>query len=116
MFFSYRKNYSLNNLKFGTSSISSTDSTKFLGIEIDKHLTFRPHVSNIAGKISRAVGILYRLNTILPVKTLKTLYSRDWLKGGTNGTRGMQGMKISKLPRNAKTKRWNVKFKEWLAK
>ena len=72
--FSYGKEYSICNLKFGNGLISVTDSTKFLGIMIDKNLKFRSHISYISNKISKIVGLLFRLNNILPVETLKTLY------------------------------------------
>ena len=39
------------------------------------HLKFKNHASSIYNKISRVVGLLFRLNSILPVETLTTLYS-----------------------------------------
>ena len=73
--FSYGKKYFLQNLKFGDGVISSTDSTRFLGIVIDKNLNFKAHVSAISSKISKTVGLLFRLNNVLPIDTLKSLYS-----------------------------------------
>ena len=51
-----------------------TNSIKFLGIEIDSNLNFRNHVNNIGKKVSRVIGLLYRLNKFLPVEILRTLY------------------------------------------
>ena len=73
--FSFRKNYSLDKIKFGPKFISSTDHTKFLGIFVDNHLSFQFHVNNISTKISKVIGMLFRLNDILPTEALKTLYS-----------------------------------------
>ena len=73
--FSYRKHFSLDTIRFGTNCISSTDSTKFLGIHVDNHLNFKPHVHSICNKISKVIGMLFRLNTVLPLDALKTLYS-----------------------------------------
>ena len=75
MAFSYGKKYSLTNLKFGNGSINSTESIKFLGIMVDNNLNFKNHTSSVCTKISRVVGLLFRLNNILPVETLVTLYS-----------------------------------------
>ena len=73
--FSYGKKYSLEQIKIGSSFISSTDNTKFLGIWVDNHLNFRSHIDSISSKISKVVGMLFRLNDILPKEALKTLYS-----------------------------------------
>ena len=72
--FSYRKNFSLHSITFGNNIISVTNSIKFLGIEIDRNLNFRTHVNNISKKVSRVIGLLFRLNKFLPVEILKTLY------------------------------------------
>ena len=74
MLFSYRKNFSLHSIAFGNNIISVTNSIKFLGIEIDSNLNFRNHVNNISKKVSRVIGLLYRLNKFLPVEILRTLY------------------------------------------
>ena len=75
MVFSYGKEYSLSNLQFGNGSIAATDHIKFLGVIVDNHLKFKNHTSSVCNKISRVVGLLFRLNNILPVETLTTLYS-----------------------------------------
>ena len=72
--FSYRKSFSISPLQFGSNTISQTDSIKFLGITLDDKLNFREHVGSICCKISKSVGLLYRLNKFLPSDTLKTLY------------------------------------------
>ena len=40
----------------------------------DKHLTFKHHVDVISRKISKSVGILFKLSKYLPLEILKTLY------------------------------------------
>ena len=72
--FSYGKKFTLDQIRFGENFISSTDSTKFLGIMIDNHLNFKSHVDMISLKISKIVGLLFRMNNILPKETLKSLY------------------------------------------
>ena len=73
--FSYGKIFSLDTIVLGHNSIRSTDDIKFLGIYVDKHLTFRSHVNSICNKVSKIVGLLFRLNNILPIEALKTLYT-----------------------------------------
>ena len=75
MIFSYGKQYGLSNLKFGNCYIAVTDNIKFLGVIVDNHLKFKEHTSSVCSKISTVVGLLFRLNNILPVETLTTLYS-----------------------------------------
>jgi hypothetical protein len=47
---------------------------KFLGIYIDKHLTWKEHINIISSKISRAIFAINRVKHILPHKSLKSLY------------------------------------------
>ena len=48
--------------------------TKFLGIILDRKLTFSAHISSICPKISKAIGILSRARNKLNKNTLKQLY------------------------------------------
>ena len=73
--YSYRKRYELGPLKFGNSQLHSTDNTKFLGLIIDKNLNFKAHVASVSNKISKVVGVLYRLNKILSIDHLNSIYS-----------------------------------------
>ena len=73
--FSYRKKVEIEQIPFHDSFIHSTNSTKFLGIIIDKNLIFRDHINYISSKISKSIGILYRLNYFLPPEILKLLHN-----------------------------------------
>ena len=46
------------------------DYVKFLGVLIDKNLTWRPHIDHITSKISKIVGIIARLRHHVPLNTL----------------------------------------------
>ena len=72
--FSYRNIIELPSINIGQGEIQSTDNTKFLGIHIDRHLTFQVHINYLAEKISKTMGILYKLDKILPHSILRTLY------------------------------------------
>ena len=52
-----------------------TNSSKFLGITIDKNSNYWKHINNISSKISKKVGVLYRLNFSHPFDILKVLYN-----------------------------------------
>lgn len=54
--------------------IKRVDVTKFLGVLIDDKLTFRHHISDISSKLSRSVGVIYRMSQIVPVETMLSLY------------------------------------------
>ena len=47
----------------------------FLGIVLDEHMTWNPHINKIACTIARTIGTLKRLKRILPQSILKTLYN-----------------------------------------
>ena len=55
--------------------IASKDSTKFLGVIIDKCLTFLDHIQYIKGKLSRGIGILCKCRRYFGKETLLTLYN-----------------------------------------
>ena len=55
--------------------ISMVDKTKFLGVVIDKCITFENHIAFIKGKVSRGLGILYKCRRIFHKNTLLTLYN-----------------------------------------
>ena len=48
---------------------------KYLGILIDSHLTFKDHINELNKKISRAIGILYRLRKYVTTKILCNVYN-----------------------------------------
>ena len=51
-----------------------TDHVVFLGVILDEHLSWSLHISHIAGKIARSVGIIYRASFCLTKVVLRTLY------------------------------------------
>ena len=72
--FSYGRKTDLPPLKFGTGTILQTSNYKFLGITLDQNLNFREHVNTIKSKLSKSVGVLFKLNKFLPPNILKLLY------------------------------------------
>ena len=50
------------------------DVTRFLGVELDSKLKFNVHCSSVSVKLSKIVGIFYRLSGLLSEKSLVGLY------------------------------------------
>ena len=48
---------------------------KYLGILIDNHLTWKPHIDYVTTKISKTIGVIARLSNFVPQSTLLNLYS-----------------------------------------
>ena len=75
MIFNYRKEYELNPLKLGNNAIERCEYTKCFGINVDEKLSFKFHIDHIVNKISKTVGILFKLNKLLPKNILMMLYN-----------------------------------------
>jgi len=61
-------------LAINDQPIENTDHTNFLGIIIDKHLTFKPHINKLTTKISQISGVLNKLKHFIPQHISKTIY------------------------------------------
>ena len=47
----------------------------FLGLTIDEHLTWKPHIQKVSNKIARTLGVMCRLKNFLPGHILRMLYN-----------------------------------------
>ena len=56
------------------SAIKTENSCKFLGVFIDKKMKFDVHIQYISKKISKNIGILFRIRDLVPHQVLKSLY------------------------------------------
>jgi len=75
MIYSYAGQYSLSGaVMMGPDEILQTNRIKFLGVLLDDKLNFSNHVSNITNKISRSIGVIYRLRDYVPFSVVKMLY------------------------------------------
>ena len=54
--------------------IEQVDSFNFLGVVIDKHISWKYHTEMLSNKISKYCGELSRLKNYLPLFILRTLY------------------------------------------
>ena len=61
-------------LSFGGKPIQQSKITKFLGVYIDDHLTWKHHISYVCKQIAKSIGIIFRSRFFLSSTTKLTLY------------------------------------------
>ena len=61
-------------LKLDKKAITEKQSIKYLGVIVDRHLMWKDHILTISKKISRGIGIMYRLRPYVSLDVLKSLY------------------------------------------
>ena len=61
-------------LCFNNNNVSQASSQKHLGLTLDNRLTFDEHLTNVSNKISKTIGLLRKLQNILPSPALCTIY------------------------------------------
>ena len=65
----------ISDVKLDSQSIEHVSEFNFLGLTLDEHLSWKPHVQKVANKTSQTIGILRRLKNIIPISVLRTLYN-----------------------------------------
>ena len=61
-------------LRINGECIEQVKETVFLGVQLDEELSWKSHISHIAGKISKSIGIISKASFYLLQKSLFTLY------------------------------------------
>ena len=61
-------------IKINKKAIQEKKSLKYLGVLIDANLNWKYHISYITKKISRSIGIMYKLRPFLPLNIMKNVY------------------------------------------
>ena len=76
MIFTKNRIHELDNFKPKISGIPIEHKTvtRFLGVLIDEKLTWKHHITAIKSKMSKYIGILYRLKNILPLTARKNIF------------------------------------------
>ena len=69
-----RKKTIVQNLYVNDTPLIQTQATKFLGVIIDQHLSWKDHVALISKKISKNIGIIARIKYCLSTQNLLNLY------------------------------------------
>ena len=55
-------------------SIKEVESVKFIGVQIDRHLTWKQHIDSVYNSLKMKIGVLFRLRPFVPRKTLQMIY------------------------------------------
>ena len=63
------------NLTMNGEHIEQVHEFKYLGVIIDHHLTWKPHIDMLSSKISQTIGYINRIKKCLPQSTLFLLYN-----------------------------------------
>ena len=61
-------------LKFGKKAITQKDHIKYLGVNLDENLDWSNHVAEISKKVSRGIGVMYRIRRYVDLSILKSIY------------------------------------------
>jgi hypothetical protein len=64
----------LPNLLMNKTNIKRQISVNFLGVNFDEKLSWKVHINSIEKKISKSIGMIYRVKPLLNFKSLKSLY------------------------------------------
>ena len=72
--FSNQKTFVIPDIHIRNSKIQRTSCHKFLGIMLDEKLNFQNHINSICLKISRSIGILWKISEFIPPSALNTIY------------------------------------------
>ena len=61
-------------LRFNNNNVSQASLQKYLGLTLDNRLTFDERLTNVSNKVSKTIGLLQKLQNILPRPALLTIY------------------------------------------
>ena len=70
-----RKNDRNIKLRINNRDLKQEYYTQYLGVIIDNKLNGKLHIKQINLKLSKGIGVLYKLRHLVPKQSLKTLYS-----------------------------------------
>ena len=54
--------------------LKKTDSLKYLGVNIDHRLNWSQHITHVKNKVSKGIGIMYRVRSYFTKSSLRKLY------------------------------------------
>ena len=61
-------------IKLGSKSIDRANFVKYLGILVDSTPSWKPHVTNLSGKLARTSGIFFKIRHYVSHETLRLLH------------------------------------------
>ena len=75
LFHTPQKAVDILNIKMDNVAIDFVDEFNFLGITVDKHLSWKNQINKIHIKISKVIGIMSKLRNVLPSNILLLIYN-----------------------------------------
>lgn len=64
----------LPDIYFNNTTLEWVGTFKYLGITLDRKLSFKEHISITCNKLARVRGVIYSLSGLLPLHTLRNVY------------------------------------------
>ena len=67
----------LDNVSISIDSVplNKVNNVNFLGVQIQSNMNWDLHITNVANKVSKCIGIIYKLKNVLPESVLVLLYN-----------------------------------------
>ena len=77
MIFTKRKHAvsNLNKLCIADKDVEFESRTKYLGVTLDENLSFKDHISNLCVKVSKSIGIMYRISYYVQPCVIRNMYN-----------------------------------------
>ena len=75
IFHSDKKNVLYPKLCINNSEIERVDSFNFLGLQLNHNLNWTKHINYISLKMSKIIGIIYKLKSVFPTAILRSIYN-----------------------------------------
>ena len=79
LFHTIQKTVTLPKINIDGSDIEFVDAFDYLGIVIDKNLSWNDHIARVSLKVSKVLGVMSRMKNILPKEVLLILYNSLFL-------------------------------------
>ena len=95
------------NIDLNGDTIERVDTFNFLGVILDKHMSWKAHTEMFSNKISKYRGIMTRLKNNLPLYVLRTPYF-SMLNSHLNYGLFVWGYECNRLMKN--TKAWHSNY------
>ena len=61
-------------IKIGRKKIKQENHARFLGVLLDSTLSWKTHIAELSKKLSRVIGLFYKIRHYAPLETLMLLY------------------------------------------
>ena len=75
IFHSDKKKVLYPKLFINNSEIERVDSFNFLGLQLNHNLNWTKHINYISLKMSKIIGIIYKLKSVFPTAILRSIYN-----------------------------------------